>query len=255
MPDYHNPAGRLLRVLTDLGQGACTREQFAARLGTPNDWCSILNTLAEMRKEYDLLETAVSEFKDNPHKLANYKEDLAAINTAVNNISINMANNQVQVFPVQAAIIALKYMAVDLPQEDALAQDEIEEIRTLCDELRAEIEKSQTLDKRLKEWLLDLVRMMRDGIDRFKIRGSRGFRKELYQMLGSIMVHYEDVKEVKKENSGLWTKMMLGLDRVCRAAERFEKVKVALTIAHKAIEYFSGGGSAPLQLESQEKVK
>ncbi|HKI21507.1 MAG TPA: hypothetical protein VKA15_26665 [Isosphaeraceae bacterium] len=97
--------------------------------------------------------------------------------------------------------------------------------------------------------------MMRDGIDRFKIRGSRGFRKELYQMLGSMLVHYEDVREVAKKEPGIWTKMMQGVDRVCRAAERFEKVKKGLTIAYKAIEYFSGGGSTPLQLESPEETE
>jgi hypothetical protein len=64
MPDYHNPAGRLLRVLTDLGQGQINREQAATKLGTPNGWDSILNALAEMRKEYSLLESAVDDFKE-----------------------------------------------------------------------------------------------------------------------------------------------------------------------------------------------
>ena len=161
-----------------------------------------------------------------------------------------MQNNLISITPHPSAVTALRYMAVDLPQEEAFVENEIAEIRRLCDELQNEIENSETLNKTLKEWLLDLVRMMRDGIDRFKIRGSRGFRKELYQMLGSMVVHYENVKKVAEKEPGIWTKMMQGLDRVCRAAERFEKVKKVLTIAYKAIEYFSGGGATPLQLES-----
>jgi ribosome-interacting GTPase 1 len=255
MSDYHNPAGRLLKVLTELGQGQINREPLATKLGTPNDWRSILNAIADMRTEYELLEAAVSEFTDNPHKLANYREDLIVIKTAIDGININMHNNSIAIAPQPTAITALRYMAVDLPQEEAFAQDEIEEIRKLCDELRSEIQGSQTLNKTLKEWLLDLVRMMRDGIDCFKIRGSRGFRKELYEMLGSIMVHYKDVKKVTKEEPAIWMKMMQGLDRVCRAAERFEKVKKGFTITYKFIEYFSGGGSTPLQLESPEETE
>jgi hypothetical protein len=146
-------------------------------------------------------------------------------------------------------------MAIDLPQEETIAPEEIEEIRRLCDELRNEIHNSKTLNKTLKEWLLDLVRMMRDGIDRFKIRGSRGFRKELYQMLGSMLVHYEDVREVAKEEPGIWAKMMRGLDWVGRASERFEKVSKPLKLVYRAIEYFSGGGSTPLQLQGPDEVE
>jgi len=79
MPDYNNPAGRLLKILTDLGAGPITREALATKLGTSSDWGSIFNGLAELRKEYELLEAAVSEFGENPHKLSQYKEDLAAI--------------------------------------------------------------------------------------------------------------------------------------------------------------------------------
>jgi hypothetical protein len=79
MPDCHNPAGRLLDVLVELGASPMPREVFATKLGVPNDWCSILQAMAEMRKEYELLEVAVSEFGDNPRKLAQYTEDLAAI--------------------------------------------------------------------------------------------------------------------------------------------------------------------------------
>jgi hypothetical protein len=248
MPDYQNPAGRLLKIFAELGSAPMNIEAFAAKLGTPNEWGSIFNGLAGMRKEYELLETAVSDFKDNPHKLAQYKDDLGLIKKTLNAMTLSVANGNVQFTPDAAAITALKYMAIDLPQEELVAPDEIEDIRRLCAELQKEIETSQTLNKTLKEWLLDLVRMMRDGIDRFKIRGSRGFRKELYQMLGSMLVHYEDVKEVAKKEPGIWTKMMQGVDRVCRASERFEKVGKALTVAYKAISYFSGDDSNPLQL-------
>ncbi len=255
MPDYDNPAGRLFKVLTELGQGQIKSDQLAVKLGTSSDWESLLNAMVEMRKEYVLLEAAVSDFKDNPHKLAHYKEDLTHIKSAIDGININLQNNHVQITPNPQALTALKYMAVDLPQEEAVTPDEIAAIRKLCDELRAEIENSQTLNKTLKGWLLDLVRMMRDGIDRFKIRGSRGFRKELYQMLGSLMVHYGNIKEVKEKEPGIWMKMMQGLDWVCRAAERFEKVGKALKWGYKAIEFFSGGGETPLQLEGPEETE
>lgn len=255
MPDYNNPAGRLFKVLTELGQGQIKSDQIAAKLGTLSDWESLLKAMVEMRKEYVLLEAAVSDFKDNPYKLDHYKEDLAHIKSAIDGIIIDIKNNQVHVTPNPQALTALRYMAVDLPQEEAVTPDEIATIRKLCNELQAEIENSQTLNKTLKEWLLDLVRMMRDGIDRFKIRGSRGFRKELYQMLGSIMVHYGDIKEVKEKEPGIWMKMMQSLDWACRAAERFEKVGKALRWGYKAIEFFSSGGATPLQLEGPDEAE
>ena len=248
VPDCHNPAGRLLKVFAELGSGGIERKKLAHALGAVDDWGSVFNALVEMPKEYDLLEVVVSEFKDNPPKAAQYKDDLVKIKKTLDCINISCAQGNAHFTSDGEALTALKYMAIDLPQEETLAPDEIEKIRKLCDELRNEIEKSQTLTKALKEWLLDLVRMMRDGIARFKIRGSRGFSKELYEMLGSILIHYEDSREVVKKEPGIWTKMMEGVDWICRAAERFEKVRKTLAVAYKMIAHVSGGGSTPLQL-------
>ena len=93
MPDYHNPAGRLLKILVDLGAAPIAREALATKLGTGSDWGSIFNDLAELWKEYELLEAAVSEFGENPHKLSQYKEDLAAIKATLESININCAGN------------------------------------------------------------------------------------------------------------------------------------------------------------------
>ena len=249
--EYNNPAGRLLKIIQAFPatNSYVKIGQVADILGSASDWENVLNAVIDVRKEYQALEAQIEENKENEHKYKLYRENLGDIQKCVEGFMLNMVNSTGATMSNASAVIALKYMAVDLPQESFVPKDDIEELRRLCDELRDEIHCSQDLSKILKEWLLDLVRLMRDGIDRYKVRGSRGFRRQLYEMLGSMMANYEEVKAVKSSAPTIWEKMCKGFDLVVRFSENAEKGAKVLKNIHKVLSFVWGEDTSPPMLE------
>ena len=147
-----------------------------------------------------------------------------------------MVNGTCKLDIIPSAIVALQFMAADLDKEPAMLVEEIEQLRLLCDELRSEITKSSDLPKFLKEWLLDLIRLMRDAIDRYKIRGSRGLRRQLNEMVGSLYGHEALAEETKKKDPSLWSKIMAGFDKMVKMADFSEKAQKCLPYLKDAFD-------------------
>jgi len=169
-----------------------------------------------------------------------WSEQLSDINKSISQFVINVQANACSANVVPSAIVALKFMAADLPVEEAITVDELERLRKLCDELRSEILNAKELAPALKEWLLDLVRLMRDGIDRYRIRGSRGLRRQFHEMLGSLVSHEQMVANIKKEKPDIWMKVMNGFEVILRMAQFVEKGSKALEYVWTVIESWSG---------------
>jgi hypothetical protein len=130
------------------------------------------------------------------------------------------------------------------PQEEQSPIDESEHVRKLCDELRAGTLGSKDISKTLRDWLLDMVRAMRDGIDRYQIRGARGLRQRLHEVLGSLMLNWKLAEEVKKKAPTIWTRFIGGIEVVEKVSRFAEHSTKMLGAVMKAIEHF-GGTSTP----------
>ncbi len=188
-----------------------------------------------MEAEFQLLEGMVEGYKDNKKKHALHSSKMGDIKRSLNQLTLNIgANNYVwNILP--SAIVALEFMAADMPEEQGVGPNELEEIRRLCEELRTEIHGCDSLNRTLKEWLLDLVRLMREGIDRYQIRGSRGLRRQFHEMVGSMVDNYDLLKEVKEKGPTVWQKVSKVVELVHKASELGEKATKALGSVTSAV--------------------
>ena len=248
MARYNNPAGRLWEIFTNLSQNTNgKRSQLASQIGVSDTWAAISKAVLDIYAEYEVLKESTEQYKDNPSKYNLYLSKLPIIAECVNGFNLNMKNNTYNATVSSAALVALEFMGADLPQEES-RRDELGELRKLCDELQNEIHKS-SLNKSLKAWLLDLVRLMRDGIDRYQIRGSRGLRREFHEMLGSIIVHYNNTEEIKRESPTTWEKVKRGFKLFVSLSCGTEQIFRSVDHVRKAIGFLTGDQSPASTIE------
>lgn len=110
-----------------------------------------------------------------------------------------------------------------------------QQIRELVAELQQEIEASEDFSKLVKNWLLDLVRVIRDSLDRFAIRGSRGMRKQFSLLLGELIQNYDVAKKVQEKKPSVWQKFISAIDVMNKLATLAEHCKPAVTFAQKSL--------------------
>lgn len=132
-------------------------------------------------------------------------------------------------------MVALRFIAADLPQDESASEEDLNRIRHLVNILQQEIEKSETFTKFTREWLLDLVRIIRDSIDRYACRGSRGMRKQCSHLLGELILNYDLAQEVKEKNPTLWTNIFEAVDVLQKVVSLAEKCRPAITLAQKSL--------------------
>jgi len=251
MLEYTNPAGRLWTILKRISEKQnADLKHLAACFGVPDTWDSVLQSINDLEAEFQLLEGMVAGYKDNQKKHALHSSKMGDIKKSLNQLTLNIQTNSYMWNIVPSAIVALEFMAADMPEEQGAGPNELEEIRRLCEELRTQIHACDSLNKTLKEWLLDLVRLMREGIDRYQIRGSRGLRRQFHEMIGSIVDNYDLVKEVKEKEPTVWQKMGKGVELMLKVSEVGEKATKALGFVSKLVKFFGGESPTPPMLGS-----
>jgi hypothetical protein len=113
-------------------------------------------------------------------------------------------------------------------------------IRVLVNELRAEIESATEFSQSVRAWLLDLVRIIRDSLDRYAIRGSRGIRRQFSTLLGELMRNWGTAEKVKEKKPGIWEKITTAIDVMDKVSSLAEKCAPAVTFAQKYLPVFKG---------------
>ncbi len=135
----------------------------------------------------------------------------------------------------QTGVVAMRFIAADLPQDEEPTENEIETLRTIVSELQSEIESSEVFSKSVREWLLDLVRVIRDSIDRFAIRGSRGMRKQFSLLLGELIQNYDLAQKVQSQKPTVWQRFMAAIDVMNKLASLAEHCRPAVTFTQKCL--------------------
>lgn len=244
--EYNNPAGRILFVFERLAKSNSGNfTQFAELFEIDKDCDSILAAVADIRAEFRLLSDQIDQITDNPGKLSLYKTNLPEVEASVNSFTLSIAKAgtyQCNIAPT--AIVALRFIAADLEQEEAADGNDLESLKTAITELQTHILDNEELTPALRTWLLDLVRLMRDGIDRFQIRRGRGMRTQFHAMLGDLMGHYDAVQTIKAEHPGAWARLSTAMDTMIKLAVFREKYKPALEMVRRAIPFFGEGESS-----------
>ncbi|EMI46147.1 hypothetical protein [Rhodopirellula sp. SWK7] len=238
MPEYNNAAGRILAVLENLQPHSgknCQLAQLGEAFGVDANWRSVLVAIQDVTDEFSSLCDEIEQFEHNTAKYNLYKKNLPDIEKSIESFTLNMPAKNCVCQISQPGVVALRFIAADLTQDAEPEDNEIEALRSLVNELQAEIENSDVFSKSVREWLLDLVRVIRDSIDRFAIRGSRGMRKQFSLLLGELIQNYDIAQKVQEKKPSVWERFTSAIDLMNKLASLAEHCRPAVTFAQKSL--------------------
>src|SRR5207244_4489831 len=100
-----------------------------------------------------------------------------------------------------------------------LPPSELDEIRKQATELIEKLESSETIPKKLKLILFDLLSSVQRSINEYRFRGIRGVRQELFVIASRIQEHLPEFEKAKNtsEVKGFFS-LLKRIDSVTAAA-------------------------------------
>lgn len=228
---YDNAAGRLYQVFSAIAAKKSSHLSVAdvanAFRVEPN-WGDVLQAYLELRQIYEELVADIESVAHNQAKYGLYRDNLGAIESTLKSFRFSVNENQVIAVIDGAGLVALKFMAADMPQDATCDPAELAKLRAMVEELRQEIENTEGLAVHVKRWLLDLVRLLRDSIDRYAIRGTAIMRRHVAMMVGELVLEYKEIEVLKQQKPGLWAKVSKAIDEVIKVTTLVEKLKPLL---------------------------
>jgi hypothetical protein len=211
-PRYNNPAGRLLsifeRAQTSNGQQV-RRPSVAKVLGTTEDLFVLISATVGMHSELLSLKSLIERSNLTEAIRELYDKQMPAIEQSVLSFRfIPEAKDLGWQWQIQStAVVALQFMAAQLDQEPEASDEALESIRSMSEELRSAINDCASIPFEFKTLLLELVRLIRDSVDQYAIRGNQGVRESLARVLGELFLSQECVDEVKSQSPTVWQLM------------------------------------------------
>lgn len=103
--------------------------------------------------------------------------------------------------------------------EPLLAENDLDALRQQARELLKTLEKSETVPRKLKLILFDLIKAIQRSIEEYRFRGIRGVRRELFIVASQIQEHLPEFEAAKnaEEVKGFF-KLLKKIDSVTAAA-------------------------------------
>jgi hypothetical protein len=257
MVEYNNAAGRILAIFERLApkSGQTYRlAEFAHAFGVTADWPTILVSYCGVREEYNALVEDIEQIKHNSAKYHLYRKNLPDIDISIKSFTFGINGDSGTCQISQTGLVALQFIAADLSQDEKASDDDLKTLRQLVSDLQAEIEATDIFPKQMKEWLLDLVRVIRDSIDRYSIRGSKGMRRQFSVLLGELMQNYDFAEKTKTEKPSVWSKITSAIDIMNKIASLAEKCRPAITFGQKLLPYMKTLGLPAPDADSTEGI-
>ena len=79
---------------------------------------------------------------------------------------------------------------------------------------------------------------MRDGLDRYQIRGARGLRKQFHTLLGDMMDNYEVIQQVQADGGDVWPGFCAAMDFMIKLATLREKYTPAMEMVKQFLPFW-----------------
>lgn len=250
---FNNPAGRLLRIFQDFSHattGDIPRLAVILGIADPRgnaDSIDVLMAVTDLHREFATLKSELRLQPDFERKSVAYANVNTGIHKTLDSLTIDFPGNSYKILVEHATLVALELITADLPLEEEGPVDEIENLYIKLKELQDIVVSvpQEEMSPSIRIWLLDLIRLMRDGLDRYKIRGPRGLRTQLQAMLGDLMLNYDTFDKAKKQTpSKFWARFNALLDTLLKLSTIHEKYKNALSYMKTTIPLLTG--DAPL---------
>jgi hypothetical protein len=201
----NNSASRVLAIMERVrfqpkavkpNPNATFRERWRAVL-TPNvnDVTELHLRLSEVQREIDLIEIFGKETEPSQSRWISQFAYLRA-EFSTDHIDISINNRPLQ----DSLLYVVEYFAQRMPNESTDVKASLDELHEKVAKLFQEVSGSE-IQPSLKSWVLELLAMIQNGIQRFFISGSRGLRRELFKIVGTLHERYDELEKVQPETA------------------------------------------------------
>jgi hypothetical protein len=241
---YRNTAGRLLDLFQRAAKLRDQRSDKALRslLGLPEVadpgspspavTMELYRSLVPLTDALETLEKEIREFVPE-HEVDLYLKYLPNLQQALFPLNLQAGWDASKAHLSEAALHSLEMCAGRLPQEQAITDDELKSIKADLDELFGQIQTCDTLNAKLKKFLLRQVSLMRQAIDQFWINGGRGLESALEQIVGQMYFNRGAAKEIGQKEPGIAKKVVGAFDKCFALAT---KMNAAWTLLEHAVK-------------------
>ncbi|WP_417392046.1 hypothetical protein [Gimesia sp.] len=184
----NNPASRLYSALSQMGSPNVSHTGNGLRevLDCPSDPVKFFEMITEVYREFDSLKKAIELLDNDSPKKVMYLDNLFSLAEDLENFSISY-NLGSRCGIKNENLVALCFMAADFKNEED-CEELLKILRKKITDLQNMVE-SSSIELKLKNWLLSLIRTMRDGIDRYKICGARAIDEEFTKIVGELVLN------------------------------------------------------------------
>jgi hypothetical protein len=224
-----DPANRLI-VLLSRGLSVAPHESYLIlwqkAFGLPNqDIVEIHHRLDLLRDLIDEVERGIMQITDINHAV--YLKPLPPLRQIISRV--NLSEGWGSSKPIlEMAINGLEFCSERLlanNPETIIKQQELDEIRKQVDDLITQLKSSETIPRKLRFVLFDLLGAVRRSIDEYLFRGTRGLRKELFVISAQLQENWNLIAEEKdKEEVNSFFKILSKIDRATAAALKVKQL-------------------------------
>lgn len=123
-----------------------------------------MTAIYDLRDEYKTLVADIALFQKQPPKYELFIKQLPSIERSINSFEIHFQKDVIAYNILETAAVALPFIAADLPQEEHVDENDLSRIRKLASELQNSVESTESLPAVVRQWLLDLIRIIRDSV-------------------------------------------------------------------------------------------
>ena len=240
IPD-NSPAGRLWHILE-------AARQSDVHL-TWEVWAEVLEmkkpqALAELQA-YRCLYDLTGETEEQVRQLENFDafaSPVPLLNSFLKNMKMGLAWYETRKLLTEELMTALGLVAVvpsSYLDEGALADDQLTELVSETEELRASVVSSD-LNEQLQQCIIDQLDGIRRALIDYRIHGRDSLRRTLERSIGAMMLNHDLFKQSPKDKHvlGLWGL----LDKVNRLISTGGKLK---KLAAPLVQFLLGGDAEP----------
>lgn len=220
-----NPVQRLYSILKDArGKPDSHRllDVWRDVLGVSDDALRALVALKDLAAEAKSLATEAT----GGHEA--YVGCFNAIDAALSTTNLDVRWVSVKSYLTEEVMATLRICALqaaNVASEITVPQDELDEIAQEIQNLINDIA-SSSINRRLRQVLLDELLLMRHFVDSYRIRGARGLRQALALGIGAVVTHRSELSEA--DNKTFTDRLFGVLRHLYTAASTAEKV-IAIT--------------------------
>lgn len=220
-----NSASRIYAMLVEAKQhlGGPTIIAWAKAFNVKHTLDEVAPLLVEMLRQLDELETEIRD-KFDVQKANVRLKFFPQIRKAIAFQDINAGGGNVNETLSREAIYSLEFLIHELDEEPDLKPADLKAINDALNELFEMVSKSD-INKRLRDWIMSMLSMIRRAVDRYRISGARGLQDALIRIAGEFALNQPALEKVETESPTIFAKFVNVVGLVHKVSEVVERCR------------------------------